>query len=145
VRATRVFVSMPRRRVLIVEDDPLVAMDVEAALTAAHYQVCGSASTAAAALFLAESTKPDFAVVDVKLAHGDGRQVARALIDRYNTTVLMATGEWNDPSLFFHSGAKACLKKPFDAARVARALEIAEALQAGNNPGRVEGGLMTCE
>ena len=87
---------MIAKRVLIVEDDPFVAIDVQQALTEAGYEVCGSAASEAEALAIARATHPDFAVVDVHLAPGDGRDVARELIAHYDTAVLMATSECDE-------------------------------------------------
>lgn len=120
-------------RVLIVEDDPLIAMDVEQALRAAGYDVCGVASSEEGALLMAADTHPDLAVVDVKLDPGDGREVARKLAERYHTTILMATAE--DPATLDGIGASALLPKPYNADLVAPALEVAEAMAAGRNPG----------
>ena len=65
---------MVKQCVLIVEDDAFIATDVEHALIAAGYDVCGVAATEVEALQLAEQRAPELAVVDVKLAPGDGPQ-----------------------------------------------------------------------
>ncbi|HLZ84680.1 MAG TPA: hypothetical protein VKQ54_14030, partial [Caulobacteraceae bacterium] len=66
-------------RVLIVEDDPFIATDLEGALSAAGCEVCGVAASEGVALEMARATRPAFAVVDVHLSPGDGRVVAREL------------------------------------------------------------------
>ena len=55
-------------RILIVEDDFLVASDVEAALLDAGFDVIGVAETSAAALALATAQKPSLIVMDIRLA-----------------------------------------------------------------------------
>ncbi len=85
---------MTRNTILIVEDDFLVALDVERQLTWAGYEVCGVAPSEAEALALAEKCRPDLAVVDISLDPGDGRNVARALSQKYGTAILFATGQW---------------------------------------------------
>jgi DNA-binding response OmpR family regulator len=125
------------KRVLIVEDDLLVSQDVEQALTAAGYDVCGVASNEAEALSMARAIHPDFAVVDVNLSPGDGRRVARELTDRYETTVLMATGHCGDKQMMSGYGARACLPKPYSSEMVAAALETTAALRAGDDPGEL--------
>src|SRR4051794_36521929 len=67
------------RRVLVVEDEPLVAFDNEHALDDAGYEVVGTVDTVAAALELIEENAPDIVLCDLKIAgDGDGMDVARA-------------------------------------------------------------------
>jgi two-component system, response regulator PdtaR len=56
------------RKVLIVEDDHLVAIEAEFALLEAGYEVAGIAATAAEAMELARAEKPDIVVMDIRLA-----------------------------------------------------------------------------
>ena len=67
---------MAQASVLIVEDDILIALDVEQSLLEAGFDVCGVATFEAEALELAERLRPDMAVVDISLGPGDGRVVA---------------------------------------------------------------------
>lgn len=55
-------------RVLIVEDDHLVALEIEAALADQGFEVTGVAATAEQALALARATRPDLAIMDIRLA-----------------------------------------------------------------------------
>ena len=126
---------MSAQRVLIVEDEMLVAVEVEAALMHAGYDVCGVATSEAEALTLARSIHPQLAVVDVRLAPGSGRRVARELADRFNTTILMATSE--DPRSLDGIGASGVIPKPYDAAIVPAALVAAETLSHGGDPGEL--------
>ena len=117
--------------VLIVEDDPLVAMDVQYALADAGWDVCGVAASQDEALALALSAHPPFAVVDVRLAPGDGRIVAHELYRRYGTAVLLATAHCRDTTDLSRTGAVACLPKPYAADEVPRALTAVEQLRDG--------------
>jgi DNA-binding response OmpR family regulator len=65
-------------RILIVEDDVLIATQMEAALTDAGFDVTGVARTGEQALELALARPPDLAVVDIRLA-GDRNGVDTAL------------------------------------------------------------------
>jgi CheY-like chemotaxis protein len=49
--------------VLLVEDDPLLAMDVEAVLRGAGYEVLGPAGSAADALSILREETPDVAIL----------------------------------------------------------------------------------
>jgi DNA-binding NarL/FixJ family response regulator len=60
-------VSRPLR-ILIVEDQPFVALDCEAALTARGHDVVDIASNAQSAAALAERYRPDLILMDIRLA-----------------------------------------------------------------------------
>jgi CheY-like chemotaxis protein len=99
--------------VLIVEDDAIVAFQIELSLEDEGFKICGVAATAKAGLALFEECRPEFAVLDVRLAEGDGRDVARQIAARSpRTTILMCTAE--DEDQVQGVGAHALLRKPFD-------------------------------
>lgn len=54
--------------ILLVEDDFLVGMEVEAGLEAAGYEVAGIAATAEEAVALAAARQPALVVMDIRLA-----------------------------------------------------------------------------
>ena len=56
------------RRILVVEDEFLIAMELDITLTRAGYQVLGPAANVSAALGLLRLERPDAAVLDVNLA-----------------------------------------------------------------------------
>jgi DNA-binding response OmpR family regulator len=127
--------TLTMQRVLIVEDEMLIAVEVEAALQAAGYDVCGIATSEAEAVAMARAIIPHLAVVDVNLAPGDGKNVARELADKFNTTILMATSD--NPATLNGIGASAVLPKPYDAELVPSALEAAQEIAAGGDPGEL--------
>jgi two-component system, response regulator PdtaR len=55
-------------RILVVEDEFLIAMELDITLTNAGYQVLGPAPNVSAALGLLRAERPDAAVLDVNLA-----------------------------------------------------------------------------
>src|SRR5690349_20551736 len=65
-------------RILIIEDDLLIASQIEGALTEAGFEVVGVATTGEAALELVRAKPPDMAVVDIRLP-GDRDGVDTAL------------------------------------------------------------------
>ena len=65
-------------RVLIIEDDLLIASQMESALAEAGFDIVGIATTGEEALSLADKQPPDLAVVDIRLA-GDRDGVDTAL------------------------------------------------------------------
>jgi two-component system, response regulator PdtaR len=128
---------MNSNQVLIVEDDCIIALDVEGELLAAGYEVCGIATSEAEALAMAGRTPPAFAVVDVSLSPGDGRRVAKELARRYGTITLFATGECADILALTGTGALGCLPKPYRAEDVPHALGAVDRLGHGKAPGRL--------
>ena len=66
-------------RILIVEDDPFIAMDLEDAFTEAGYEVCGMAGTVAESLERIERDAPGLATLDYHLGKETSEPVARAL------------------------------------------------------------------
>ena len=84
--------TLKSRKVLIVEDDHLVAMDVEAALLDAGYEITGIASSAEQAIKLAATEKPDLVVMDIRLAgQRDGVDAALELFHGSGIRSLFAT------------------------------------------------------
>jgi two-component system, response regulator PdtaR len=55
-------------KILIVEDDHLVAIEAESALLDAGYEVVGIAATSREALAIARVDRPDLVVMDIRLA-----------------------------------------------------------------------------
>lgn len=70
-----------RLQVLVVEDELLIAMDVEMLLDLNGHEVLGPASTIDAALRLMEDTRPDVALLDANLGGRSVVPLARRLRD----------------------------------------------------------------
>ncbi len=83
----------PALRVLIVEDEPLIADYMSHVLTRADVQVVGAAMTGREAEQLAERAPPDIVLVDIGLPGGmDGWAVAHRLRERFGTRAVFITG-----------------------------------------------------
>ena len=116
--------------VLIVEDDAIVAFQIEMTLEEQGFTISGVAATARTALALFDERRPEFAVLDVRLAEGDGRDVARQIAERSpRTTILMCTAE--DEDHLQGIGAHALLRKPFDFQSIGSALEATRGWSRG--------------
>lgn len=88
---------MPPARILIVEDEFLIALTAEAELVAAGFIVVGKAATYDKAVELARSTRPDLALMDVRLGPGrDGIDAAIVLRREMNLPAIIATGSMDD-------------------------------------------------
>ena len=72
--------SVSGRRILVVEDEPLIAMDFSQTLSDAGYVVIGPANSVARALALIAKFGCDAAVLDVNLGKESSEPIARELI-----------------------------------------------------------------
>jgi two-component system, response regulator PdtaR len=112
------------RRVLIVDDDFMIADCLEEILVDAGYDVCGIAGTIADALVIAEEYRPHLGIIDLRLVHGEMGTDAVAALRRIGALgVLYATGNPNHPLLDLAYG-DGCIGKPFTAYSVLSALRI---------------------
>lgn len=121
--------SANRPRVLVVEDEGLIAISIEDALIEAGFDVCAITATEVGAIEAGVSTRPEFAVVDVKLAPGDGRKVAQVLSTDCGVIVVMASSE--NPATLHGLGAWLAVTKPFDPRAIPVALLMAQARARG--------------
>ena len=104
----------PRRKILVVEDEPTLADAVLARLNAAGFETA-YAATGPAALAVAREQKPDALVLDVMLPGFDGLEVCRRLQAEQPVPVLMLTARDAESDLLAGLGAGAddYLTKPF--------------------------------
>ena len=72
--------SSSRPKVLVVEDEALIAMEIAHALRKADFEVLGPARAVAQALSLIEETGCDAAVLDINLSGETSEPVARKLV-----------------------------------------------------------------
>jgi FixJ family two-component response regulator len=78
-------------RVLIVEDDLIIALDLEDIVNAIGFEVAGLASSRDHAVQLAPAA--DIAFVDVNLSDGaSGPEIGRQLAEEFGITVVFMTG-----------------------------------------------------
>lgn len=80
-------------RILIIEDEPLVAIDIEDALLQAGADVVGVGTTVEKALALADIPDLDGAIIDLRLHGRSVRDVMRRLADRRTPYVLYTGAE----------------------------------------------------
>lgn len=79
-------------RILIVEDEALIAMDLEFLVEAMGHLVCGVAARAEEAIRLAADQSPDLILMDVQLAGGDsGIEAARVIAESLGIPILLVT------------------------------------------------------
>ncbi len=87
-------------RVLIVEDESIIAKDIEVTLKGLGYRVCGTADTGPGAISLIEETQPDVILMDVLLrGELDGIEAAREIQERFRLPVVFLTAYADEATL----------------------------------------------
>jgi two-component system, response regulator PdtaR len=117
-----------RASILIVEDEALVASYIREVLEESGFAIAGIASSGPEAISLATTSKPDLALVDIKLAGPmDGIEVAQLMLTRFKVPSIFLSGLC-DPETTDRARAAAplgFLEKPFRPSQVFNALERA--------------------
>lgn len=120
--------------VLVVEDDVLLSMNIEATLTKAGYRTLGPIAWATEAVELVEKAKPDIALVDLSLRDGQvGAALARYLLSRWGVHSIFITGNTSD-ALRHQDAALGLLRKPFSHPELLKSLVVAKAMVDGTIP-----------
>jgi two-component SAPR family response regulator len=110
--------------VLVVEDEFLLAMELEALLEQRGWRVLGPVATIDRALAMLDQHRPAVAVLDVNLKGRRATPVAAALRDRGVPFVLVtgySDGQLNEPEL----RGQPRLEKPLDRQKLLRTLKRA--------------------
>jgi two-component system, response regulator PdtaR len=119
-------------RVLVAEDDPLIALGLCERLRSLGHEPVGPAANGEEAIELAREDPPDLYLFDIEMPDVDGLEAAATLAaDGLRRPVVVVTGV-DDRSLIERSittGVAAYLTKPVDS----RALEAALALSASRH------------
>jgi len=121
-------------KILIVDDDVMLADLLEAELLDQGHEVCGVATNVAEAVNLVRLHRPDIAVLDMKLKGTElGSDIAHQLAeagDLRDLGILYVTGGVD--FLHQHAGiGHACLQKPYSVAALAAALPIVRSIARG--------------
>src|SRR5438477_7532837 len=119
---------MDKARILVVEDESLLAEDIQERLKNLGYEASALAQSGEEALAAAASACPDLVLMDIRLkGEMDGIETARLFRERFNVPVIYLTGEANDATL---ERAKATeplgyLLKPIEEKSLYSTIEIA--------------------
>jgi|GEM_PF-6112663 len=102
--------------VMVVEDEWIVSMEIEAALEEGGHDCVGVAATAREALALAGSARPDLVLMDIRLkGNDDGVEVAKELHNRFGLRCLFISAHADGATKERAAGAEPLgwLPKPF--------------------------------
>ena len=115
-------------RIMIVEDERILALDLAETLDELGYTVAGMASRADEAIELARRLDPQLILMDVRLdGDVDGITAAETIRDEHDVPVVFLTAHADDDTLqrATSSDASAYLVKPFKAPDLRCVIEIA--------------------
>ena len=119
--------SARTRRVVIAEDEALIRLDLAEMLAEEGYDVVGQAGDGQTAVDLAEQTRPDLVVLDVKMPGLDGIAAAQRIAEQRIAPVVILTA-FSQRELVERAGdagAMAYLVKPFNKSDLMPAIEMA--------------------
>jgi AmiR/NasT family two-component response regulator len=120
-------------RVLVAEDDPVIALGLAERLRALGHEPIGPVNDGEQAVATAKERHPDLYLFDIEMPNLDGLAAAGRLADQgFRRPVVVITGV-DDPSLVersIASGVSAYLTKPIDARELEAAIELAQLRQA---------------
>jgi diguanylate cyclase (GGDEF)-like protein len=114
--------------ILLVEDEGIVAHDMQEALSRIGYHIAGIASEGRQAVAMADKLEPDLVVMDVSLrGEVDGIQAARLMQQRTQMPIIFLTGHSDQETLqrAVTTGPMGYLIKPFQEAELHAAIEVA--------------------
>jgi DNA-binding response OmpR family regulator len=100
-----------RQLVLVLEDEALIALNVQDELQDAGYEVAGPFSTCSAALEWLQTTTPDMAILDAALKDGPCREIALEL-SRREVPFLIYSGYQEDRQLLSEFDHITWIEKP---------------------------------
>jgi len=112
-------------RILVAEDEAIIRLDLVEMLTEAGYEVVGEATNGLEAIELAQSLKPDIAILDVKMPEMDGITAAEQIIEISAVLMLTAFSQRELVERARNAGAMAYVVKPFAISDLMPAIEIA--------------------
>ncbi|MCC7450850.1 MAG: response regulator [Anaerolineae bacterium] len=108
---------MSSARIMVVEDEGIVALDIRNKLRRMGYSVTGIADSGEDAVIMALDTKPDLVLMDIRLkGEMDGIEAARQIRKQYSIPVvyLTAYADTTTRRRADATGPAAYLLKPFD-------------------------------
>ena len=101
--------------VLVIEDEPLIAMDIEDIVTGLGHRICGIARTRDQAVQIAMRNRPGLVLADIQLADGSsGIDAVNDMLRQFEVPVIfitayperLLTGERPEPAFL--------ITKPYD-------------------------------
>ncbi|MFQ5804287.1 MAG: ANTAR domain-containing response regulator [Candidatus Methylomirabilales bacterium] len=114
-------------RVLVVEDEGLVAAGLKGQLEDIGHQVLGLATDAEEAVGLASKLQPDLIIMDIRIPGADGIETARAILAQEAVPIVFLTAYPDEDFVrrAGDAGAMAYLLKPVNESTLRSTIEVA--------------------
>jgi PAS domain S-box-containing protein len=115
-------------RILVVEDQRLIAADIESTLKKLGYVVVGNVSSGEDAISTADQVRPELVLMDVRLrGEMDGIQAAEIIRDRFNVPVVYLTAYADEETILRATKTTpfGYLVKPFNERELRATIETA--------------------
>jgi len=118
---------MAATRILVAEDNDLVALTLEEQLKSQGYDVIAVAHTGAEAIDLAARLSPDLIIMDIRMPEVEGTEAAARINAQRPTPIIMLTAYTDRDTIrrAEQAGALGYLVKPVNEAELAPAINIA--------------------
>ena len=129
-------------RVLIVEDEVIIALDIQNTLESAGHTVMGVALTIDDAMAFIQTGCPDLALININLQEGRGAGIdlARDLLEQYGVPSLFVSGQISETRQN-RDAALGYLAKPWRTRALLDSVEVARRLINGQDPAPLPPGL----
>jgi CheY-like chemotaxis protein len=110
-------------RVLVIEDDALIAMLLAELLAGMGHEVCATAATELEAVMAAKRHRPDLMIVDAGLGHGSGVAAVEQILRAGPIAHMFISGDagW----VKTRKPHAVVVRKPFRQAELVRAIDLA--------------------
>ncbi len=91
---------MQKAKILIVEDETIIAMEIESSLTSLGYDITSIVDTGEKAITKAETDQPDIILMDIRIkGEMDGIEAANIIQIRFNIPVVFSTAYLDEEKL----------------------------------------------
>jgi putative cardiolipin synthase len=125
-------------KILVAEDEFIIALVLEDTLWNAGHDVLGPAATVREALEIASGDVPELAIVDIRLAgKRRGTDLARTLHQQHGTPSIFVTGN-TEEARHAREVAIGCIAKPYDPRTIIQGVELAERILHGETGGHLQ-------
>ena len=117
----------PQTRILVVDDESIIRLDLRERLTDLGYTVVGEAADGHMAVSLTRRLRPDLVLMDIKMPKMDGITAARVLLEERIAPIVLLTA-FSDRGLVEdarEAGVLGYISKPFREADLMPTLEVA--------------------
>lgn len=115
-------------RIVIVDDEPIIRLDVKEMLLSAGYDIVGEASDGFEAIRICDDLKPDLVIMDIKMPLLDGLTAAKKIVANKSAAGIILLTAYSDQQYVSKAknfGALGYLIKPLNEQTLLPTVELA--------------------